>query len=186
MNLFNIYKLFLILVLSFTICIPSSGQQKMDFKDPVTLNASSGLYKNMFELVDWNFGEVFASSLTDNQKLLITTGFLQSKEYQKILLPSLDSLLDLDKDNSLLSIFPNPVSDQFYVKNIQPLFKITEMNMYNINGNLIKIIEEPFSTPIFNKKISVSNLPSGEYVLMVKYIINQKYYRTKLFKIVKL
>ncbi len=182
----NKYKIFLILIIIHFNSICSYGQEIKIFKDPVTVNASSGLYKNMFELVDWNFGEVFASSLTDNQKLLITTGFLQSKEYQKILLPSLDSLLDLDKDNSLLSIFPNPVSDQFYVKNIQPLFKITEMNMYNINGNLIKIIEEPFSTPIFNKKISVSNLPSGEYVLMVKYIINQKYYRAKLFKIVKL
>ncbi len=182
----NIYKIFLILILSFTTCISSSGQQKVDFRDPVTLNASSGLYQNMFELVDWNFGEVFASSLTDNQKLLITTGFLQSKELQKILLPALDSLLDLDKDNSLLSVFPNPVSDQLYVKNIHPLFKITEMNMYDIRGNLIKIVEEPFSAPIFNKKIQVSNLSSGEYVLMVKYIINQKYYRAKIFKIVKL
>lgn len=182
----NIYKIFLILILSFTTYISSSGQQKVDFRDPVTLNASSGLYQNMFELVDWNFGEVFASSLTDNQKLLITTGFLQSKELQKILLPALDSLLDLDKDNSLLSVFPNPVVDQLYVKNIHPLFKITEMNVYDIRGNLIKIIEEPFSTPIFNKKIQVSNLSSGEYVLMVKYIINQKYYRAKIFKIVKL
>jgi hypothetical protein len=140
----------------------------------------------MFELVDWNFGEVFSSPLTDNQKLLITTGFLQSKVVQKILLPALDSLLALDKDNTLLAIFPNPVVDQFFVKNIHPLFKITEMNIYDIKGNLIKIIEEPFSTPIFNKNIQVSNLSSGQYVLMVKYIINQKYYRAKIFKIVKL
>lgn len=184
--MFYIYKNAIIFIILLTCSNISFGQQKIDLKDPVTLNASSGLYKNMFELVDWNFGEVFASSLTDNQKLLITTGFLQSKELQKILLPALDSLLDLDKDNSLLSVFPNPVADQLFVRNPHPLFKITEMNMYDIRGNLIKILEEPFSTPIFNMKIQLSNLSSGEYVLMVKYIINQKYYRAKIFKIVKL
>lgn len=184
--MFNIFKIYIISICVLSLSIRSSGQQKVNYKDPVTLNASSGLYQNMFELVDWNFGEVFANSLTDNQKLLITTGFLQSKEFQKILLPALDSLLALDKDNSLLSIFPNPVTDLFYVKNIHPLFKLTEMNMYDMRGNLIKIIDEPFSTPIFNQKIQVSNLSSGEYVLMVKYIINQKYYRAKIFKFVKL
>jgi hypothetical protein len=171
--------------LLFSISINSVGQNNQSFQDPFTFNAASGLYGNMFEVVDWNFGEVLAYSLTDNQKLLITTGFLQSKEIQKVLLPSLDSLLALDKDNSLLSIFPNPVSNQLFVKNNHPLFKITEMNLYNIKGDLVKIMEEPFSTPIFNKNIQLSNLSNGVYVLLVKYIINQKYYRAKLFKVVK-
>lgn len=184
--MFKTYKIILIFIWVFITSSFAIGQNSQSFQDPITLNAASGIYSNMFEMVDWNFGEVMAFSLTDQQKLLITSGFLQSKEVQKILLPAVDSLLALDKDNTLLSIYPNPVSNQFFVKNNHPLFKITEMNLYNVKGDLIKIIEEPFSTPIFNKNIQVANLSSGTYILLVKYIINQKYYRAKFFKVVKL
>jgi hypothetical protein len=153
--------------------------------NPTITNTSSGSYKSDILVIDWNLGEVLGASLTKDQKLILTTGFLQSSAQQKIIVPATDSLLSIDRDSSILSIYPNPTKDHVYIKNIHPLFKIVEMYLYDINGHLIKLIGEPYSTTFFDQKIILTNISSGTYILVAKYIINQKYYRAKIFKIIK-
>lgn len=161
-----------------------SAQSKLT--DPLTFNASSGTYKNLFEVIDWNFGEVFTNSFSDKEKLLITSGFLQSKSIEKLVKPITDSTQFLDKNSNYLTLSPTLVTDLVYINNKQALFKIVEVLIYDINGKMIKIVDEPFSTPVFTKSISLQNLTSGSYIMMISYIINQKYYRVKLFKFIKM
>lgn len=184
MKLYRLHiKLFVSILLSFFTSI-SRAQNK--FIDPVTLNASSGTYKTMFQVIDWNFGESFTASLTDKNKLLITSGFLQSKAFEQLIIPAVDTLQFLDKNPNYLTVSPTLVTDFLRLKNSQPLFKIVDLTIYDINGNLLKIIEEPYSTPAYTQKINIQHLTNGTYILMAKYIINQKYYRVKVFKFIKM
>lgn len=174
-----------IIILSFILNTNSVIAQKNSI-DPTTINASSGSFKTMFQVIDWNFGETFTASFTDNNKLLITSGFLQSKTFEQLIIPAIDTIQYLDKYPNFLTVSPTLVTDFLRLKNSQPLFKIVEMTIYDINGKLLKIIDEPFSTPAYTQKINIQHLTNGTYILMAKYIINQKYYRAKVFKFIKM
>ena len=151
-----------------------------------TFNAASGNYQSFILAFDWNFGEVFTSSLTDNSKSLITTGFLQSNEIEFIITPKINDSFALDYIKNLIPIYPIPATAFIHINNPNAAVKIVEMNMYNLKGDFFQTIPEPFSTTLFSKKIILEDLIPGIYFIQVKYIVSQKYYRTRIYKIIKL
>ncbi len=151
-----------------------------------TLNAAGASTQSGAFIYDWNLGTLFTSSFSDDRFLLLTSGFIQSKELAKILSPAIDSLLELDKNSNLISIYPNPATHFIFILNPQNEIKIININLYSIKGELLKKIDAPYSTTIYNKMISLSNFVAGTYIFSINYIIAGKFYRTKLFRIIKI
>lgn len=60
-----------------------------------------------------------------------------------------------------LVIYPNPASSHIYIQCSHPQ-RIENLKIYNIHGQLIRVVETPFS-----QTIDVSGLPNGVYILKV-------------------
>lgn len=137
-------------------------------------------------VVDWNLGQVFSKSLSDQNKLLLTTGLMQPKDFEKISNPTLDSLVLLDNRYNLISLYPNPTNDHLFIINSQFMINIVEMSMLSMKGELLRFFYPPFSTPIFKKRIDLSGIVSGTYLMRINYILDNRYYRTKYYKFIKM
>ncbi|MDW9381293.1 T9SS type A sorting domain-containing protein [Chryseobacterium sp. JV558] len=80
------------------------------------------------------------------------------------------SVSDAKADNSRASIYPNPVKDILYIKNKT---KISEINIYDFNGKLVK--KEMMSSE--NGTVNVSELSTGNYILKIKDKETEKGYK---------
>lgn len=149
-------------------------------------NATGNTILSGAYIFDWNLGSTFTQSFTDNKFLLLTSGFIQSKDFEKIISPSLDSLLDMDKKMKLISLYPNPTNNYIFILNPQNDIHILNIFLYNAKGDLVKHFEPPYSTSSYNKMISLSSIISGTYIFSINYIIAGKYLRTKFFRIIKI
>lgn len=72
----------------------------------------------------------------------------------------------LKADNPILpkfeiEVYPNPVADVLHIKGVE-LNKLSKIQIYNINGNLIKELDK---LSIFDNNINVSLLESGMYLI---------------------
>ncbi len=183
------YKLLVVFYLSvsfFILPITIGFAQSKAPSSSIETNTTGNSFNIGSMIIDWNIGQVFAKSFTDQMSLLLTSGFLQPKDFEKIMNPSLDSLSNLDLKYNLISVYPNPTNSHVYIFNAQERIKIVEMSLLNMKGELVNVFYPPFSTPSFKKKIALSNLVTGTYVLMLNYIIDNRYYRTKYLRIIKI
>jgi hypothetical protein len=80
------------------------------------------------------------------------------------------SVSDAKADTSRASIYPNPVKDILYIKNKT---KISEINIYDFNGKLVK--KEMMNSE--NGTINVSELTAGNYIVKVKDRETEKGYK---------
>lgn len=66
------------------------------------------------------------------------------------------------------SVYPNPVNDRLFLKNVNGNYKITNISIFDVNGKLIKVmVDDELQTGC----LDVSDLESGAYVL---YITSEK------------
>ena len=179
-------KQYIILYFLLVISVLKSDAQVPKLLNFGSLNASGASIQSGSLIFDWNLGSVFTKTFSDDQFLLLTSGFLQSKEVEKIISPDIDSLLDLDKRNHLITLYPNPTNNFLFISNPLSEVKIIHLKMYNIKGELMKNFDAAFSTTSDNKMISLVNFASGTYVFSLQYIIAGKYLRTKFLRIIKL
>jgi len=155
--------------------------------DPKTLNASGGSYVNNNMVINWSFGEVFSTTLTESNKIIVSTGFLQSKDMDIILVPPTDTILPIDSTHLAINVFPNPVKSYLNLTIAQSDIKLISIALYSIQGNLIQTIDEALNdAKLYNRSILMTPYPSGTYILAVRYIVDDFHYRTKLFKIIKI
>ena len=75
----------------------------------------------------------------------------------------LSSLSVADSKNNTISIFPNPVSDQFQV-NLNNQQKILNLKILDVNGRIVKKIKPNLSRNTYQ----LSNLKAGIYFLLLE------------------
>lgn len=189
MKQFQLNYFFLVLLFFFAL-INVSLAQNMDTTKKFrlkTINSASGTYLSNALSIDWNLGEVFTATLNDNIKTILTSGFLQSREVEFMLPPNANlEYLTLDTVKLLFPIYPNPTKNFISIKNPNANVKIVEMNLFDYKGADVYSIKEPYSSPTYTKQIYLAHLLQGTYFIQVKYIVNQKYYRSRISKIIKL
>ena len=61
-----------------------------------------------------------------------------------------------------LSIYPNPVKNNILFVNSKDIQKIKRIEIYNISGALVQVVENPFSK---GNNIQLRNLNKGVYIL---------------------
>ena len=155
--------------------------------DPKTINASGGSYQLNTLMINWSVGEVFSTTLSQSDKLIVSTGFLQSKEVDIILVPPTDTILPIDSIHLNIKVFPNPVKSNLNLTIAQSNIKVISIALYSVQGNLLNVIDEPLNDAVlYSRSIIMTPYPAGTYLLAVRYIIDNLHYRTKLFKIIKI
>lgn len=70
------------------------------------------------------------------------------------------SLEEMDKRNTLLKVYPNPVDDYLYLDDLEN-FSIDLIELLNINGELMQVF------PPEKKKLDLSAYPTGAYIIRV-------------------
>jgi len=183
----NYFWLYVFLLIAFTnVSVAQNIDTAQNFRLKTT-NSASGSYLSLALSIDWNLGEVFTLPLKDNKNLNFTTGFLQSMEVE-FMTPPKSNLehLNLDTVKLLFTIYPNPTTNVVSIKNPTAIVKIVEMNIFDYNGLHVYLVNEPYSTPSYTKQIYLALLLPGTYYLQVKYIVNQTYARSRIYKIIKL
>ena len=70
------------------------------------------------------------------------------------------NIYDIHLSNNLVQVFPNPASDYLQI-NAEKI--ISKMDIYSLQGQLLKSFEVRSKTG----KISLANLPLGQYILKV-------------------
>ena len=154
--------------------------------DPKTLNAAGGNFALNNFILNWSFGEVFSTTLSKSDRIILTTDFLQSSNFDIILIPPTDTILPGDSIELSIKAFPNPVNSAIYLTIDQSKIKILSIGLYSAQGDLIYSVDEILNTAlIYNKTILVKNYTAGIYLLVVKYVFSENQYRTKVFKIIK-
>lgn len=155
--------------------------------DPLSTNSLSGSYSNFNYIFDWNMGEVFSNTLSNSSKILITQGFLQSFEKDIIIKQKNDTSTSYDTLQKYIIAYPNPVRNNLQITLIQYNLKILSINLLDQNGNTLQFYDEQFNNQLhYAKSISMGKYPPNIYLLSVKYVLKGNFYRTKIFKIVKI
>ena len=73
----------------------------------------------------------------------------------------LGNINELNEDNSLLKIYPNPTSDYVEIE-VDNALQIKSVLLYDNTGRLIKSINRPL-----NSRISINDLPQKNYIMLV-------------------
>jgi hypothetical protein len=154
--------------------------------DTKTLNAAGGNFKLNNFILNWSFGEVFSTTLSKSDKLILTTDFLQSSNIEIILIPPDDTILQDDSIQLSIKVFPNPAALFLYLTIDQTKVKLLTIGLYNTQGNLLFSVDEILNTTnLYNRTIPVNQYTPGVYLLAIKYVFGKTHYRTKVFKIIK-
>jgi hypothetical protein len=122
----------------------------------------------------WFFGDGNSSSQqnplytysydsTFNVMLIVTNGVCPGGDTIIISIPIFTSGIDDPSSNSSFQIFPNPVTDQFTIYNLQ--FTISSIEIYDAFGK--KIFERHQTADIRRPTISVADFPPGIYFINV-------------------
>ena len=176
-----------ILYLSLVICLHAQTNKPVNVNvDPKTLNAAGGNYSFISSNINWSFGEVFSTTLSNSDKLILTTDFLQSNNSDIILIPPNDTLYADDSIQFSIKAFPNPATSTIFLSIDQSRLKLLTIELYNSIGNKLYSVDEILNNSLlYNKAIPLTSYTVGTYLLVVKYVFNKNHYRTKVFKIVK-
>lgn len=77
--------------------------------------------------------------------------------------PSTNSITDMEDDESILTIWPNPGEDVIYV-GAENITEKTSVQLYSLDGKLIQKLNNLQHTPI---SINVEDLPANNYIISI-------------------
>jgi|ERR1017187_3544810 hypothetical protein len=147
------------------ICICSSLSAQMI--SPQVINATGNTSATSAIKLSWSLGEIAVATFSANNTIL-TQGFLQPDVSVHT------SGIEEIKLSDLITIFPNPVHDQLFIRQSSNL--IETVSIYNAMGQ--QIIEQKFLNP----ELDLSQLLPGIYFInLICYDRNEVH----TFKIIK-
>ena len=128
---------------------------------------------------DWSFGEqLLVHTLYADKNFLLTTGFLQN-----------DFRIGVDfkvlELSTLFKIGPNPIVQNLKIKSDQSGIIISKVEMINEQGQLLKIIQGPFSGIQFEQTLSFASANTGIYFIVIHYVVGVSILKKQIFKVIK-
>ena len=143
----------------------------------INVNADS---KQMEGIIwDWSFGEqLMVHTLYSSKNLILTTGFLQNDfgggvDYKLLAL------------TSPFKIGPNPFIQNLKIKCDQSGIIISKIEMSNSQGQLLKIIQGPFSGIQFEQSLYFASVNTGIYFVAIHYVVGKSNLKKEIFKLIK-
>ena len=143
----------------------------------ISVNADS---KQMEGIIwDWSFGEqLMVHTLYSSKNLMLTTGFLQNDFWGGVDY----KLLAL---TSPFKIGPNPFIQNLKINSDQNGLVISKIEMNNEQGQLLKIVQGPFSGIQFEQTLSFASVNTGIYFVAIHYVVGKSNLKKEIFKVIK-
>ncbi len=156
-------------------CYTINAQTK--YPTIINLNGNSKQIEGI--IWDWSFGEqLLVNTLYSSKNLMLTTGFLQNEFWVSIDLKELDLITPF-------KIGPNPAVQFLKIFSDQSGILISKIEMSNAQGQLLKIIQGPWSGIQFEQTISFTSANTGIYFISIHYVVGKSILKKQIFKVIK-
>ena len=144
------------------------------------VNVNSGTAKLGNSSIYWSFGETaMVNTLVNENGLILSAGLLQ---------PTInvsDAFSFLHINDLKLIVGPNPVNNNCTLFCNQLNVFIESIQVTDAFGQLKQIFKGPFSGINFKMQIPFVSVNTGIYFIVIHYIVDNKFYNIKTYKIIK-
>ena len=152
-----------------------NGQTK--YPTIINLSGDSKLIEGI--IWDWSFGEqLLVNTLYSDKNFLLTTGFLQNDFGVGVNVKILET-------TTPFKIGPNPFIKNLKIHSDQSGILISKIEMSNAQGQLLKIIQGPWSGIQFEQTISFTSANTGIYLISIHYVVGKSILKKQIFKVIK-
>ncbi len=143
----------------------------------INLSGDSKLIEGI--IWDWSFGEqLLVNTLYSDKNFLLTTGFLQNDFGVGVDFKILET-------TTPFKIGPNPFIKNLKIHSDQSGILISKIEMSNALGQLLKIIQGPWSGIQFEQTISFTSANTGIYFISIHYVVGKSILKKQIFKVIK-
>ena len=143
----------------------------------INLSGDSKLIEGI--IWDWSFGEqLLVNTLYSEKNFLLTTGFLQNDFGVGVDFKILET-------TTPFKIGPNPFIKNLKIHSDQSGILISKIEMSNAQGQLLKIIQGPWSGIQFEQTISFTSANTGIYFISIHYVVGKSILKKQIFKVIK-
>ena len=143
----------------------------------INLSGDSKLIEGI--IWDWSFGEqLLVNTLYSDKNFLLTTGFLQNDFGVGVDFKILET-------TTPFKIGPNPYIKNLKIHSDQSGILISKIEMSNALGQLLKIIQGPWSGIQFEQTISFTSANTGIYFISIHYVVGKSILKKQIFKVIK-
>jgi len=143
----------------------------------INLSGDSKLIEGI--IWDWSFGEqLLVNTLYSEKNFLLTTGFLQNDFGVGVDFKILET-------TTPFKIGPNPFIKNLKIHSDQSGIHISKIEMSNAQGQLLKIIQGPWSGIQFEQTISFTSANTGIYLISIHYVVGKSILKKQIFKVIK-
>jgi hypothetical protein len=144
-----------------------------------SLNAQTK-YPNIISVnADWSFGEqLLVNTLYSNKNFLLTTGFLQNDFGVGVDFKILET-------TTPFKIGPNPFIKNLKIHSDQSGIQISKIEISNDQGQLLKIIQGPWSGIQFEQTLFFTSANTGIYFIAIHYVVGNSILKKQIFKVIK-
>jgi len=152
-----------------------NGQTK--YPTIINLSGDSKLIEGI--IWDWSFGEqLLVNTLYSDKNFLLTTGFLQNDFGVGVNVKILET-------TTPFKIGPNPFIKNLKIHSDQSGILISKIEMSNAQGQLLKIIQGPWSGIQFEQTLSFTSANTGIYFISIHYVVGKSILKKQIFKVIK-
>lgn len=143
----------------------------------INLSGDSKLIEGI--IWDWSFGEqLLVNTLYSDKNFLLTTGFLQNDFGVGVNVKILET-------TTPFKIGPNPFIKNLKIHSDQSGILISKIEMSNAQGQLLKIIQGPWSGIQFEQTLSFTSANTGIYFISIHYVVGKSILKKQIFKVIK-
>ena len=148
-------------------------------KYPTIINLSADSKQIEGIIWDWSFGEqLLVNTLYSDKNFLLTTGFLQNDFGVGVNVKILET-------TTPFKIGPNPFIKNLKIHSDQSGILISKIEMSNAQGQLLKIIQGPWSGIQFEQTLSFTSANTGIYLISIHYVVGKSILKKQIFKVIK-
>ena len=148
-------------------------------KYPTIINLSADSKQIEGIIWDWSFGEqLLVNTLYSDKNFLLTTGFLQNDFGVGVNVKILET-------TTPFKIGPNPFIKNLKIHSDQSGILISKIEMSNALGQLLKIIQGPWSGIQFEQTLSFTSANTGIYFISIHYVVGKSILKKQIFKVIK-
>jgi len=118
------------------------------------------------------------NTLYSNKNFLLTTGFLQNDFGVGVDFNILET-------TTPFKIGPNPFIKNLKIHSDQSGIQISKIEISNDQGQLIKIIQGPWSGIQFEQTLFFTSANTGIYFIAIHYVVGNSILKKQIFKVIK-
>ena len=170
-------SIYIVAELGLAIFLYSTLNAQTKYPNIISVNADSKALEGI--IWDWSFGEqLLVNTLYSNKNFLLTTGFLQNDFGVGVDFNILET-------TTPFKIGPNPFIKNLKIHSDQSGIQISKIEISNDQGQLIKIIQGPWSGIQFEQTLSFASVNTGIYFIAIHYVVGKSILKKQIFKVIK-